>query len=296
MARYLIGVILGMLALTAASVPLYQVFCAVTGFGGTTRSAIAAPGGGDELPKVEVAFKVRKSAGTPAWASSAKSAFRCCQSPGSRDTGQPIAREPVPAPTSGTSVFNVTPLKAGKYFSKIQCFCFDEQTLAASEEVDMDLVFFVDPAMFDDPDTRDVRQITLNYTFYPATINRSRAGLGRLRPRFLHVSPGNRTDESRRWELRCGGPSFRRHQPPGCGTPWVLATTTNKAASQMSEAVASHAHDSDHHHGPNHDYHLLDPSIWPLFCSARCSVCLVTAVPLRSEAFSDQSSVHGEPD
>ena len=166
MARYLIMVILGMLALTAASVPLYQVFCAVTGFGGTTNTAVAAPGGGDDLPKVEVAFKVRKSAGL-SW-QVRPNQRSVVVTPGEGTQVSYRARNLVPLPTSGTSVFNVTPLKAGKYFSKIQCFCFDEQTLAASEEVDMDLVFFVDPAMFDDPDTRDVRQITLNYTFYPA--------------------------------------------------------------------------------------------------------------------------------
>ena len=112
-------------------------------------------------------------------------------------------------PTSGTSVFNVTPLKAGKYFSKIQCFCFDEQTLAASEEVDMDLVFFVDPAMFDDGHPPMFVQIAIIRSTHVNSTRRCGLG-GRLRPRFLHVSPGNRTDESRRWELRCGGPSFMK--------------------------------------------------------------------------------------
>ena len=164
-ARYLVAVILGMLALTAASIPLYQVFCAVTGFGGTTSTAVAAPGADGGLPRVEVVFKVRKS---PSLSWRVQPNQRSVVvTPGEGTRVSYNARNLVPLPTSGTSVFNVTPLKAGKYFSKIQCFCFEEQTLAASEAVDMDLVFFIDPAMFDNPDTRDIRQITLNYTFYP---------------------------------------------------------------------------------------------------------------------------------
>jgi len=78
------------------------------------------------------------------------------------------ARNPLNKPSSGTALYNVTPLKAGQYFHKIQCFCFDKQTLRGGQDVSMPILFYIDPAMNDDPNMDDVNTITLSYTFYAA--------------------------------------------------------------------------------------------------------------------------------
>jgi cytochrome c oxidase assembly protein subunit 11 len=158
-----VGVIVGMLGLTAASVPLYRLFCAVTGYGGTTQRADQA--GPEVLDRsVRVSFNADVDPKLP-WR------FAPVQQEMTVRVGEQSlaffrAENLSDRPIVGTATFNVTPFKVGPYFSKIACFCFTEQTLAPGESVEMPVSFFVDPAMLDDPDTGGVQAMTLSYTFY----------------------------------------------------------------------------------------------------------------------------------
>jgi cytochrome c oxidase assembly protein subunit 11 len=161
---------LAMLGLGYAAVPLYEMFCRVTGFGGTTmiaseadaaRAAAIATG-----QTMSIRFDASTAAGVP-WA------FRPVQPTqtvviGQRDIATYTARNDSSRAITGTATFNVTPEQAGKYFNKIQCFCFTEQTLQPGEEVTMPVLYYVDPAMLEDPNMAGVQQITLSYTFHRA--------------------------------------------------------------------------------------------------------------------------------
>ncbi len=162
----LLGVVVGMIGLSFASVPLYQLFCQVTGFGGTTQVAGDLEGMVASEHRITVRFNADVNGGLP-WR------FR----PEVREIdvrlgeGRLIAyraRNQAARHTTGTAIYNVTPLKAGLYFNKVQCFCFDEQGLVPGQEADFPVYFFVDPAMAEDPDLAHVDTITLSYTFYPA--------------------------------------------------------------------------------------------------------------------------------
>ena len=154
---------LAMLALAFASVPLYRVFCQVTGFGGTTMKADAAPGA--VAGQVGVRFDANIDPALPWKFEPVQETVRI--HPGARTTIYYQATNYTARPTTGQAIFNVTPEIAGKYFSKIECFCFTEQTLKPGESVKMPVIFFVDPKLRDDPDTKHIDEITLSYTFYP---------------------------------------------------------------------------------------------------------------------------------
>ncbi len=161
------GIALGMGALAYASVPLYRVFCQVTGFGGTTQRAVAAPSSAEIQAAAGHVMNVRFDGnvrGLP-WQFSPASPMQV--KIGEQNIIYYRAVNSSAAATTGSATFNVTPEAAGKYFVKIQCFCFNEQTLSAGQSVDMPVVFFVNPAILDDPDARNIDEITLSYTFYP---------------------------------------------------------------------------------------------------------------------------------
>jgi cytochrome c oxidase assembly protein subunit 11 len=161
----LTGIVAGMVGLSFASVPLYRLFCQVTGYGGTTQIAAAAPGA-----VTERVIKVRFNADT---APDLPWSFKPVQREIALKVGESglayyRARNLAAEAVTGISTFNVTPLKAGRYFSKVQCFCFDEQRLEAGQELDMAVTFFVDPEILSDRNLDEVKTITLSYTFFRA--------------------------------------------------------------------------------------------------------------------------------
>jgi cytochrome c oxidase assembly protein subunit 11 len=159
---------LAMLGLGYASVPLYRLFCQVTGFGGTTmiaseaeaaRAAATATG-----QKISIRFDASTASDVP-WTFRPSAATETVTI-GERDIATYVAKNVGSKPITGMATFNVEPEQAGRYFNKIQCFCFTEQTLAPGQEVIMPVLYFVDPAMLDDPNMQGVEQITLSYTFH----------------------------------------------------------------------------------------------------------------------------------
>jgi cytochrome c oxidase assembly protein subunit 11 len=161
------GGALAMLGLGFASVPLYRIFCQVTGFGGTTMKITEAQAATIQSTDrtLTIRFDANVERGMP-WK------FRPVQntdtvSIGARDMAIYTARNLSDKAITGTATFNVSPEYAGKYFSKVQCFCFTEQTLHPGPEVRMPVIYYVDPKILDDPEAKDVEEITLSYTFYP---------------------------------------------------------------------------------------------------------------------------------
>lgn len=169
-AMVLFGIAGGMVGMAFASVPLYQLFCQVTGYGGATSRAesVAAVTGNpvatDEKRMITVRFDSNVNSALP-WR------FK----PSQKEITLPVGSEVLASYTAvnmsdetivGTAMFNVTPYKVGEYFNKVECFCFTEQKLKPGEQASLPVTFFVDPEIFDDPITRDVRTITLSYTFY----------------------------------------------------------------------------------------------------------------------------------
>lgn len=155
----------GMLGLAYASAPLYRLFCQVTGFGGATIRAEAAPSqSGTRL--VTVRFDANTDPALP-WK------FEPMQPSVTAKLGETMlifyrAKNQSDQPVTGMATYNVTPLKTGGIFTKLACFCFEQQTLQPGEEVEMPVSFFIDPTMNEDKTLNDVKTITLSYTFFRA--------------------------------------------------------------------------------------------------------------------------------
>lgn len=160
-----LGVVAFMIGLSFASVPLYTMFCKVTGWGGTTQTAQALPG---NILERRVLIKFNADTGRNMHWEFKPEQREISVRLGERGFTAFYAHNLAVKASGGTALYNVTPLKAGKYFHKIQCFCFDEQILQPGERVSMPVLFFIDPAMDTDPNMQDVETITLSYTFFPA--------------------------------------------------------------------------------------------------------------------------------
>ncbi|WP_395330432.1 cytochrome c oxidase assembly protein [Novosphingobium sp. BL-8H] len=156
----------GMLGLGFASVPLYRIFCQVTGYDGTTRRVDEAQAATVQVTDktMSIRFDANVERGMP-WE------FKPLQRTdtvtiGERDMALFWAKNDSDKVITGTASFNVEPEQAARYFNKIQCFCFTEQTLQPGEAVKMPVIYYVDPGILNDPDNKDVQQITLSYTFH----------------------------------------------------------------------------------------------------------------------------------
>jgi len=169
-----IGVVVVMGALSWASVPFYDWFCRVTGFGGAT--SVAEQGSDEILDRtIKVRFDASKERGMP-WE------FKPVVREMELRIGETAlafyeAYNPTNRPVAGSASYNVAPYSAGGYFSKIQCFCFEEQVLEPGERVQMPVTFFVDPEIVDDPDGNRVHTITLSYTFHEIDLPEGHAAL-----------------------------------------------------------------------------------------------------------------------
>ena len=162
-ALQLAAIAAGMLMLAYASVPIYRMFCKATGFGGTSQRVIAPSTrtvdrlihvrfNADTDPNLPWKFAPMEKAVTVKIGENKLVAFR--------------AVNESTMPTRGTATYNVTPFAAGKYFNKVQCFCFEEQVIGPNQSANFPVSFFVDPAILDDPQARDITNITLSYTFF----------------------------------------------------------------------------------------------------------------------------------
>ncbi len=167
------GFVAGMVGLAFASVPLYRLFCQVTGYNGTVQTAgPAAPGAGDVT--LTIRFNATVNPGLPWEFAPAQRSMPLRV--GEEGLAFYHARSTGSGPTTGIATYNVTPEVVGRYFHKTACFCFNEQTLEPGQQADMPLTFWVDPALTTDPNTAGIRTITISYSFFRTLEDAARAG------------------------------------------------------------------------------------------------------------------------
>jgi cytochrome c oxidase assembly protein subunit 11 len=189
LAGVVVAVIVGMVGMSFAAIPLYRLFCAATGYGGTPSIGLAAaPGSSGQT--IRVRFNADTNPGLP-WI------FGPDQTEVSLNLGDEQvafyhATNRSSRPVTGMALYNVTPEKAGKYFHKTACFCFNQQTLSGNQSMEFPVSFWVDPAIRSDPNTADVKVITLSYTFFHSLEDAAKSGaLAKAGP---HVGPMSATE------------------------------------------------------------------------------------------------------
>lgn len=164
----------GMVGMAYASVPLYRLFCQVTGYNGTTQRVEQYS---DVIldKTMKVTFDSNTSNGLN-WDFQPVNKF---VEPKIGETVQVMFRATnrSPVATTGSAVFNVTPMEAGAYFNKVQCFCFTETTLQPGQTLEMPVVFFIDPEIVNARETKNIHTLTLSYTFYPSKTEKPVASL-----------------------------------------------------------------------------------------------------------------------
>ena len=172
----LVAVVAAMASLSFAAVPFYDWFCRVTGFGGTTGTAVVVPGQDEILDQtVLIRFDASKARGMP-WV------FKAAQTEMRVRIGESglafyEAHNPTDRVVAGTASYNVTPYAAGGYFTKIECFCFTEQVLQPGERIVMPVSFYVDPSIVKDAEAGRIAEITLSYTFHETELPDEQAAL-----------------------------------------------------------------------------------------------------------------------
>ena len=171
-----LGLVSGMLGLTAASVPLYRLFCQVTGYGGTPR-IVAADTAQTAAAVMSVRFDTNVMPDMP-WKFAPETTEMTVHL-GETNMAVFKAENDSDETITGTAVFNVTPLKAASYINKIQCFCFTQQKLEPHQSAELPVTFYIDPGILKDHDTFDLRTVTLSYTFYKS---RNQTAGGDARP------------------------------------------------------------------------------------------------------------------
>jgi cytochrome c oxidase assembly protein subunit 11 len=179
-----VAAIVGMVGMSFAAIPLYRLFCAATGYGGTPRIGLAAaPGSNGEV--IRVRFNADTNPALP-W-QFAPDQLEVSLKLGEEQVAFYHATNQSNRPVTGMALYNVTPDKVGRYFHKTACFCFNKQTLSGNQSMEFPVSFWVDPAIRTDPSTADVKVITLSYTFYRSLDDAEKSGaLAKAGP---HVGP-----------------------------------------------------------------------------------------------------------
>jgi len=177
-------VMVGMVGMSFAAIPLYRLFCAATGYGGTPSvGPAAAPGSSGQ--SIRVRFNADTNPGLP-W-TFAPDQLEVSLNLGDEQVAFYHAANLSNRPVTGMALYNVTPEKVGKYFHKTACFCFNKQTLSPKQNMEFPVSFWVDPAIRNDPNTADVKVITLSYTFFRSLEDAAESGV--LAKAGPHVGP-----------------------------------------------------------------------------------------------------------